>query len=385
MTLPGPVRPRERAVLIDALRGFALFGILIVNIQRYVEDLPGWPNRIVDALIELFAVGKFYPMFAALFGIGFALQLSRARDHHRSVVGVHLRRMASLMAFGILFYLLLDRNDILVSYACAGVPLLLFTAVRRRTLGWAAAVVLVCAVGSVVAIDRFDRTFPDRAATRAATVADETERARVAFTTRPYSALVAVRAEILWRQFGRASFYAAWLHYFGMFLLGWWIERCGVFGDGWRAETRGTATAVVAGGVGLSLAATALFGHRFFGEPWKPGIRAGLGVVSGTLLSVAYGAALARGSRAPAGRRVAGLLARPGRMSLTNFVLQYAIMLMIFHHQGLALYKRIGSAESLILALAIQAALTACSGWWLARFPMGPCEYAWRRLTYART
>ena len=147
------------------------------------------------------------------------------------------------------------------------------------------------------------------------------------------------------------------------------------------AELRWTLAAGVA--VGLPSSLVVLWGHAVFPPAlWTTGVKAAVGLIAGTALSAAYASALVWLWTAPAASHALSRLAPAGRMTLTNFFLQYAIMVLLFHHQGLALYKQVGSAVSLGLTIAIYVAQLGLSRWWLSRFSMGPLEWAWRWLTY---
>ena len=75
----GPVRPKERIEVIDILRGWAIFGILVVNMMVFAADYlpeaelwPGLADRTADSLIRFFGASKFWTLFSFLFGLGFA-------------------------------------------------------------------------------------------------------------------------------------------------------------------------------------------------------------------------------------------------------------------------------------------------------------------------
>jgi len=139
----------ERIDSIDILRGFTIFGILLVNMPLY-----GWPNwgpmRAIRAQLPggtldeaaswflwLFAEDKFYPLLSFLFGLGFSIQFARAPAS--DFLSVYRRRLLALLLVGLLHGLLVWSGDILVTYALVGFFLLPFRACRQRTI-------LVCAV-----------------------------------------------------------------------------------------------------------------------------------------------------------------------------------------------------------------------------------------------
>ena len=112
---PHPVFVHERIDLIDVVRGFALFGVLLSNLVWITTDmvltdarlsqLPTAPlDRIVKPVVEFFVVHKFYTLFSFLFGLGFAIQLSRAEERRYNVVAVYARRVSILAVIGLAAY-----------------------------------------------------------------------------------------------------------------------------------------------------------------------------------------------------------------------------------------------------------------------------------------
>lgn len=120
----------NRLDILDGLRGFALLGILLANIRElsgysFLDDagraaLTGTYVELTEALQAAFIDGKFYTLFSLLFGIGFALQLSRLeRDPTRSAT-LYLRRVALLLAIGLVHLVVFWIGDILTFYALLG-------------------------------------------------------------------------------------------------------------------------------------------------------------------------------------------------------------------------------------------------------------------------
>src|SRR6266542_2982423 len=142
-TIPGPLPASKRIPALDILRGFALFGILIVNIGGHLHQARSVADKVTAWLIEFFAEDSFYPLFAMLFGVGFAIQLERLQRQSRSVSAVYLRRMIVLFLIGTLQYLLLEDRHILLRYAVLGLVLLPFRSFNPRGLLVSAILVLV--------------------------------------------------------------------------------------------------------------------------------------------------------------------------------------------------------------------------------------------------
>src|SRR5438046_2779024 len=155
----GPVAETERIVPMDVLRGFALLGILVMNIQSFAMvgavydnptaygDLKG-ANFLVWLLSHLLADQKFISIFSMLFGAGILLLWQRAEASGGRPARLHYRRMSWLILFGLLHAYLLWYGDILVIYGMCGLFVYLFRRKSPRTL-FATALVFAM-VGSLV-------------------------------------------------------------------------------------------------------------------------------------------------------------------------------------------------------------------------------------------
>lgn len=136
-----PVAPDQRINALDILRGFALIGILLMNIEwfsRPISDIGGFNYELtsfdhgVGWLIRCFVEGKFYKLFALLFGMGFAVMLTQAMRKNRPFGAWFTRRMLVLFVFGILHMFFLWQGDILHDYAFAGLLMLGFIYLLRK-------------------------------------------------------------------------------------------------------------------------------------------------------------------------------------------------------------------------------------------------------------
>jgi uncharacterized protein len=138
-----PISVSQRIDTLDMLRGFALIGILMMNIE--------WFNRAISEgitldyshtgadwvaswSVKLFVEGKFYKLFSLLFGMGFAVMLLRAKDIGRPFGAWFIRRMGFLYLFGICHLIFLWEGDILNSYAIGGLILLAWIYITRLKL-----------------------------------------------------------------------------------------------------------------------------------------------------------------------------------------------------------------------------------------------------------
>src|SRR5271166_5693692 len=142
----GPVSLSERIVFIDVLRGMALFGILAANMRAFFAPLDcydhigvlfhGRADVIAQAFIDSFIQGKFISIFSFLFGMGFAIQMSRAEARGVRFMGFYPRRLLALAFFGLIHGILIWAGDILLTYALSGAILLLFRKRQQKTLLW---------------------------------------------------------------------------------------------------------------------------------------------------------------------------------------------------------------------------------------------------------
>src|SRR5271167_1899260 len=142
----GPVSLSERIVFIDVLRGLALFGILAANMRAFFGPLdaydhigvlfPGRADVLAQAFIDAFIQGKFITIFSFLFGMGFAIQLSRAEAKGVRFLSFYPRRLLALALFGLIHGIFIWAGDILLTYAFSGAILLLFRKRQQNTLLW---------------------------------------------------------------------------------------------------------------------------------------------------------------------------------------------------------------------------------------------------------
>lgn len=130
-----PIASNERIEVLDVIRGFALIGIFLMNIEFFNRSSSEMGEGIQHGLtglnwlaafgIQYFVTGKFWTMFSVLFGMGFAVMLTRAQARGSHFLKLYVRRVAALAVFGILHTILLWPGDILFSYAATASMLLL--------------------------------------------------------------------------------------------------------------------------------------------------------------------------------------------------------------------------------------------------------------------
>ncbi len=399
-----PVSASERITTLDILRGFALGGILLVNMSFFTMPMmyafgavpaPGTAlDKAVHAGIIFLAQGKFYSLFSFLFGLGFSIQLARATARGASGAKFYARRIAVLLAIGLVHAFLIWSGDILILYALLGFPLILFRNRKPKALLiWALVLFLVPilltaglagALHMGKAFGPKDEILKDFAK-RDADMAREVERAQRAYAHGSYPEMVGQRAR-------EVAFVYSWSFFFApnvlaMFLLGLWAGKVEIFRNvsahlpftrkvqGW-----GLVIGVVGNGVYTWSVLT--------GNPGFPDAKMAIGTLAfgfgAPALSMFYASTLTLLAQDPAWARRFVPLAALGRMALTNYLLQSIICTTIFYSYGAGLFGGVGFAAGLLFWIVIYVLQMPFSLWWLRRFQMGPAEWLWRTLAYGK-
>jgi uncharacterized protein len=390
------VGPPARISSLDALRGVAVLGILLVNVQSFAFVAAARANPTVQGNLEgvnwliwlltyVIFDGKFISMFAILFGASIVLLADRCARRQVPAGPIHFRRMGILLAIGLLHAHLLWYGDWLAILAVSGALAFLYHDLPPRRLMIAG--VVIYAIGSVIALGItwwLPRAGPDVLAETAArwapspeAIAWEVERYRGGWLAQmEHRVPAALRAETsnlalrsLWQMTG--------LMLIGMALqktrvltaahsLAFYAAMAGLgFGVGGPLVLFGVSCAVADGwDAGRYLAVTSQANY------WG-GIVMSLGWIGAVMLLVRLGI-----PRRP--------LAAVGRLALTNYLLQTVICTTLFYGHGLGLFGHVERFWQVGIVLAVWVVEVLFSVWWLRYFDFGPVEWAWRCLTYGR-
>ena len=387
----GPVPGGERITVIDCLRGAALFGILTANMRgfnaplsAYIQPSLMWtwlPDRLAQSLVDWLVQGKFITLFAALFGIGFAIQMDRAAARQQGV-GFYARRMAGLLLIGLAHAFGLWWGDILVSYAFCGFLLLSFRNLSQRAiLRWAHGFywfMLVLFAGFYTAT-LFGIEPPS-------SPAQNIQEAVAIYSRGTIAQIFALRAAE-WREAN--SFVLFLTRILGIFLFGLYLWRQGYLRqpgehlDWWKRAQRIGLPLGLAGNL-----VVVLIDWTFHPNPLKPSLATlvmfSVQSVAVAALSLGYASTVVLLWQDPVWQRRLMPFSYVGRMALTNYLLQSLICTTIFYSYGLGLYGRVGPLLNIFLGVAIYSAQVPLSRWWLSTHRYGPMEWLWRRMTYGR-
>jgi uncharacterized protein len=380
-----PTRLRD----LDVLRGFALLGILIVNIQFIASPHHFWdvPDPTVEHaadhaalwLVLVLFESKFYLLFAFLFGYSFTLQITSATTTGARFTPRFLRRLLGLYLLGLIHGLLLYPGDILTLYALLGLMLLLM---RRTRPGRAiaVAVLLVAAAGTLLIV--VGALMKPSANPVAGPALVEVAERNLNQLRGGFPSVIAAH----WEQLRYAWGYIGLLQgpsALAGFLLGYAAGSRRLLAAGDQLGTTILRRVQIIG-FPIGLFAAIWYAHAATTDPngRYQMMVFGVNLITSPLLTAAYVATLLRVLHSTRwGDRLGRLLAPVGRMSLTNYLAQSAACLLLFTGVGLGLVGRVSLAPLLAVAVALYLAQVAACRWWTRRFRYGPAEWLLRTWT----
>lgn len=392
------VSPVEQRIdALDTLRGFAVLGILVMNIQTFAMPMAAYLNPTAFgsmdgingaawAISHVLADQKMMALFSMLFGAGIVLFCERAAKSGRSEAGYHYRRNGWLLIFGLLHGYLLWSGDILFLYAlCAFV---LFPLRKRSSRSLFKLGIIFLAISSIlymlvgaslqfmppeeIEVQLLPMWQPDQAAMAA----------EIAALQGNWLTQMSARVPLTQEMQGLALFMWGFWRASGMMLLGMALYKSRVLtglADN-RVYRRFVFLAVL---VGVPLVLLGIYWNfqnnwqissMFFGSQFNywGSVLISLGWMSAILLLLKNGIVPALTTR----------LAAVGRMAFSNYIMHTLICGLIFYGHGLGLMGQVERAGQVLIVLGIWALQLWLSPIWLRHFRFGPLEWLWRSLTY---
>ena len=387
-----PTDPQARLASVDAVRGFALFGVLLVNMYNFGAYAPEWTGAVDSAfstLMHSVFETKSWRLFSLLFGFGFALQLARLMSQADGSLWLYIRRLSILFVFGMAHALFYD-GDILMEYAALGLILVAFRNFSNSTL-LVLAFVLMAAfpVGNLMHMET------------AAELAEQSEDGLSLAVQRldhPYlGSLMDVFREnahaIPPRIWSNLHGPESSLAIFPMFLLGLYVGRARFLHQ--VTLHLPLIRKVFVWGVGIgalsALAEWSLkqkFGYAVFMENTASDSVRLLGdllfAYGSTALALGYGAGIVLLTQRPGWQPVMRPLQNMGRMALTVYLSGTAMFTTLFYGYGFGQAFLLGPAATTLYAILFFTLQLLFCNWWLGRFRFGPAEWLWRSLTYLK-
>ena len=388
----GPTDPQARLRSVDAVRGFALFGVLLVNMYNFGADAPEWTGTVdhaFSALMHSVFETKFWRLFSLLFGFGFALQLARVMSQPGGSLWFYFRRLLILFVFGMAHALFFD-GDILMQYAMLGLILVAFRNVRGRTL-----LILACILLAAFPLGNLIHT--ESADEMVERWEDELPLAEMRedhpYLGSPMDVVLENAAVIPPRIWSKLHGPESSIATFSMFLLGLYVGRARVLHEvmphlpvirrvfGWGIGI-GAVSALTEWwlrqkfGYAVFTVNTASNGVRFLGDM--------LFAYGSTALALGYGAGIVLLAQRPGWQPVLRPLQNLGRMALTVYLSGTVMFTTLFYGYGFGQLFLLGPGATTAYAILFFVLQLLFCTWWLGRFRFGPAEWLWRSLTYLK-
>ncbi|EKB51240.1 DUF418 domain-containing protein [Cecembia lonarensis] len=400
-----PLSQSKRIDLVDSLRGFAIFGILMVNMPGFFKPavelimLPSFGDSMVEILsngfIYFFFTGKFFVLFSLLFGFGFYIFLHKDGEVSKQNISVFQKRLFWLLIIAITHIALLWEADILFYYALFGFLLILFRkSSTKKIIIWMLVFLLIpiVFVGLISMLPQFLASNPEAlqamekgSQEQLAATQDLVQRAYQAYNSGSYSEVIQMNIEQwLFLISGIIIFYPTCMV---MFLMGLLIGRSGFFIQTKEYEQQIKKVFWISLPFGVLLNIGLLFSlananpasldyWAFIGR--ATGILGGIVMmctyVSGFILLYNQGKFVGQFSGFSA----------VGRMALTNYISNSVLALFLFRLGFFGLFGEIEVWQGILLVLAIFSFQISFSKFWLSKYRFGPLEWLWRTLTYGK-
>ena len=425
-SVAAPVSENSRISLIDMLRGFALLGILMMNIPGFsmadysfeaFKNDPDSFNFWLYQFIGVFFEGKMRAMFGMVFGAGVLLFIANKSAKGTSVHWLYYRRMFWLLIFGLIHaHLILWIGEILYLYAVCGMILYLFRNVPPRYLVWAVPIVAV--VSFVAGAIQYQDIREKRIAYSQATKAKSENKTLTATQTKALTewreiekTMIPNREDAKTNTKKMKSDYSTVAGYLrpialdiqtkylpfeiwdslALMLLGLALFKWGFLTGAWSNKEYWRVVKIGYGlGLPLVIYANYYAFHHF------STLEANLARMEQVpinwvnliypfqriLLVMAHAAALILLYKSGVIQGLMNRLVAVGRMAFTNYISHSVICTLFFFGYGLNYYAELAFYQIYIVVLAIWAFQLIISPIWLKYFLFGPLEWLWRSLTY---
>ncbi|MUL63528.1 hypothetical protein BOO86_03560 [Mycobacterium sp. CBMA 234] len=358
MTSQRLVAAVPRIAALDVLRGFALGGILVVNIT-VMANPAGLAAGPVHTMLTAFFSDKFYVLFSFLFGYSLTLQFRSAERDGVDARRRTARRCLALMAIGLLHCAFFFSDDVLFGYGLLGLILLVLNRIQPKTaIRWAAAL-----YGTfVVAVTVLGMNAPPTA------VVDD---GAVAALRTGWLTAASYRWETFIDRFDLFLVFGL-LNVFPLFLVGFAAGKARLL----ETPDRYQSVLPKLQWIGFGVAAPFSLLTAILDNPSLAGVTALLNLP----LAAAYAATILR--LAQHRPRLAQTLGTAGKFAATNYISQSVITSVIFTGYGFALVGELPDWLVLVIAAAIYGAQLVGSRLWARHYPYGPIEWVLRRATY---
>jgi len=397
MTQLMPIQKTHRIQSLDIIRGFALLGILLMNIQSFsmpdaaylnptsYGDLTGI-NLGVWAVSHLLIDSKFMAMFSMLFGAGVLLFCEHIESKHGTSFFLHYRRMFWLMLFGLMHAHLIWSGDVLFLYAVCGFWIYWFRHCTTKTL-WITGIGLLSVGWLLNAFTQWGLAYmPDadlaslQSDWRPATAVINAE---ITAFTGTWQEQFHIRSEHAWFLETFVLLYLMIWRAGGLMLIGMALYKQGLFSQLKDSKD------ILRNGIFFAVSGFSLVGYGIyynFEHQWVMEYSQFAGsqfnYIGSVLVALAYLYLFVFMIQTQRLTTIQNRLAYVGRMAFSNYISQSVICTFIFYGFGLGLFGQFERWQQLLVVLVVWSLILIWSPIWLNKFRYGPLEWCWRSLTY---
>jgi Predicted membrane protein len=394
-----PIRSSERYVILDILRGIALFGICLANFPEFslytflnkdvVEAMPtAGIDRIVKYLQYIFIDGKFYSLFSLLFGIGFTIIMSNLLKKNSNGMFIFYRRMIILLLIGFLHLMFLWSGDILMLYALIGMVLPLFRNMSDKKLLTTSVILILLpiVIDTMRVVLDYNPSAPFIATAQSFQSKYGINDDNFAIWLRDGQTYSDVLKFTVQGAFIRCQEFIDGnriLKVLGLFLFGLYIGRNRLYAD--LENKVAFLKKVRLYGFLVGLPVSCFFAWSSMNNnPLGLTVRAIAYAFSVIPMCLAYISTICLWYVKNKELTVFRFIAAPGRMAMTNYIGQSGFGMIIYYGIGFGLGASMGLVHVELVATAVFIVQILCSYFWLKHFQFGPLEWVWRMLTYRK-
>nr|WP_240949801.1 DUF418 domain-containing protein [Psychrobacillus sp. BL-248-WT-3] len=369
------------------MRGFALLGIFVVNMLffhgPYIYVNPyDWYQTPSDQetykWIDIFVQGSVYPLFAMLFGYGLAMQFMKSEAKGTSFSRLAVRRLLILLGIGCIHAFLIWSGDILITYALAGLCLIVLMKLKPLWLIIIAAVLYLIPNGLLTGlVYLMTKVAPEESVLY--TAIQKVEESAVAYSQGSWFDVFGQRlADWFYMQGYGLNVVLILCTILPLLMIGSAAAKLRLIERARELKLFWIITVIVTMAAGTAI-------------KWLPFNKGDdlftmtvQDTFGGPLQAIAYGGFLALICTIPIVGKLLSPIAKAGRMSMTIYLMQSILATTIFYGYGFGLYGKVDIATGTWMAIGIYVIQIIFAEIWFTKFKQGPVELLWRKLTYSK-
>lgn len=401
-----PVQLKDREIFMDVLRGFAILGIFIANLQyfsyynsRITEGIFLYPaiDKKISFLHGMFVEGKFYSIFSLLFGWGIALQMSRSKLDDKLITKFIRRRLCFMMLLGGIHLIFIWTGDIVCFYSMVGFILLAMRKMSNKKL----LTIGITLILSPILLYFLKMNFlwlnapakllvdsADYLQHHFAGIKEGVDESTIIKGSQNLFTDISINMSNVPFRFAYLFFVSRIPKVLGMMLIGFVIGRSGFYKKAMQYKKQLIFFVVV--GLIIALPANYMLAHYMKNpdnyyklkiEGWYETIAYALGVAP---LALVYVIVLALMFQQKFLHSILKIVAPVGKMAFSNYMMHSIIGIITFYGIGFGMMEKVGPLAWTIFAVIVFISQIIISTIWLRYFEFGPIEWIWRSLTYGR-